>query len=981
MKNFLITLALTVLSFVTTTQVVGATEPANLQVKTAEQISDFKTGTLQGFVYDRQSGEPMPGVNVTYKDKSGKATGTVTDIDGKYSIELPARSVNLLFSCLGYQNTTVNMVLNPNENRKNDVYMDIESTLLGEVVVSAGRFEQKLSDITVSMDLLKSEQILHQAPTDITSTLNTLPGVDINDRQPSIRGGNGWTYGVGSRCLVLVDGMNALDPGNGTVNWNSLPLENIEQVEVIKGASSVLYGSSALNGIINIRSRRPDLNPVTTFKTYIGIYGNPAEESYRWADRDFWKDNKYPVEPLTRRNIFSGIRNPYYEGADLSHSRRIGNLDLSGSLNLFTDEGYRQQGYNKRFRIGANLCYHHPLKTENMLNYGINIGFLSDQNADFFIWRSPSQVYQPSAFANMGRESNTLDLSPFVNFTNPNKNTSHKVKARFHYRDNGIVQATQPKNIAAILGDMGTDIEGLSQLITDVKGGNISSLMPVIGPLLKKDIPGMVNGATGLLNQYFPTATTADYCDLISFVMKSGIPSDKKDLIPWLSGVIDPKVPHSPIDRDYTYYVDYQFNKKWEKGPNLTTGLTYEHTTLDSQKTGNHDSDNAAIFLQYDQRFVDKVSVSAGMRMEYYRVDNFLREAETKIGKGSIPFRPIFRAGINWQCGTFSFLRASFGQGYRYPSLTEKYARKDIGGVGVFPNHNLKAEKGLNAEIGFKQGYKFGNVKGTVDLSGFYTQYDDMIEFRFGFFNNETFEYIDSFKDVMGMMGGPQSPGLGAQFYNVSRARIYGCEVSTQGIWQANDHTSLTYNLGYVFLEPEDVDYKAKNEREDAYTDPLQMKEKSNNSKYLKYRQRHTAKLVLDFNWKKLDIGLNLVAKSKTLAVDYIMVDERHPAQPFLNIDPVNGKVSTEYTGDYKPQVMDYVRDLLFGVSGGENLASYWAKHNKPYCILDLRLGYKFSDKISGQFSVNNVLNTEYSTRPMAVAAPRSFIVQLNFKI
>ena len=53
--------------------------------------------------------------------------------------------------------------------------------------------------------------------------------------------------------------MSVLSPQNGVINWNSVPLENVQQVEVIKGASSVLYGSSALNGIINIRTARPGL--------------------------------------------------------------------------------------------------------------------------------------------------------------------------------------------------------------------------------------------------------------------------------------------------------------------------------------------------------------------------------------------------------------------------------------------------------------------------------------------------------------------------------------------------------------------------------------------------------------------------------------------------------------------------------------------------------------------------------------------------
>ena len=917
--------------------------------------------TINGVVYDKETSEPLPGVNILYTDQNGKSQGLVSDLDGSYSIHVPASGVDFLFAYIGYENQTLHLVFAPNEVKIQDIYLEMQSTLLGEVVVSASRFEQKLSDVTVSMDLLKEAQISRQSPSDLSSSLNTLPGVDINDKQPSIRGGNGWTYGVGSRCLILVDGMNVLDPANGMVNWNTLPVENIAQVEVMKGASSVLYGSSALNGIINIRSKRPELDPKTTIRTYVGVYGNPAQDSYEWADQQFWKNNNYAVKSFSRKSFLSGVRNPICEGADLSHSRRIGNFDVSASMNFFTDEGYRQQGYNKRFRVGGNMTYHQPMAdAAKNLNYGFNADYLADQSADFFLWRSPAEAYRPSAFANLGREGNQFNLNPFLNYTDDEHQLSHKIKARFFYKDDCLIQASEPANIATILGNMGTDLDRISNTIGTIKGGDYSIFVPILVPLLKGDLGGLVNNATGILQGFFPNATTADYSDLIAWVMQHGLPSGQDDLIPWLSGAIAPQPDPVHIDRMYNYYLDYQFHKNWNSGANLTTGLTYEHNTQVSELTGSHNTDNVSVFLQYDQRFFDRLSVSAGMRMEYYRVDQFLKEAQTDIFGVSIPFRPIFRAGLNYQLGTYSFLRASFGQGYRYPSLTEKYARKDIGGVGVYPNPELKAESGFNAELGFKQGYRFGNVSGSVDLAAFYTQYSDMIEFRFGFFNNDTYEYINSIPDVVSMLSRNQTPGLGAQFYNVSKARIYGTEIATTGVWKFNSHSSLSYNLGYVFIEPEDVDYKAKNALEDTYTDPLQMKEKSNRSKYLKYRQRHTGKAVLDFNWKRLNLGMNLIVKSRTLAVDYIMVDEREKENP---------------------EIMDYFRTFLFGSVNGKTLDSYWEEHNRAYCTVDLRAGVEISDKISTQLTVSNVFNTEYSTRPMAVAPPRAFLVQLNFTL
>ena len=368
-------------------------------------------------------------------------------------------------------------------------------------------------------------------------------------------------------------------------------------------------------------------------------------------------------------------------------------------------------------------------------------------------------------------------------------------------------------------------------------------------------------------------------------------------------------------------------------------------------------SDNIAAFFQYDQRFWDRLSVSAGVRAEYYRVNNHHREAETKIFGAKVPFRPVFRAGLNYQLADYSFIRASAGQGYRNPSINEKYLRKDIGGVGIYPNLGIKPEKGYNAELGFKQGYKIGNFQGFVDVAGFYTEYRDMVEFQFGLFNNAVYSMINSISDAIQMLTDGKGFGIGAQFHNVSKAQIYGMEISTNGVYDFNKNTKLFYNLGYVYTEPRDADYIERNEIEDLYTAALQMKEKSNTGKYLKYRPKHSFKATVDFQWKRINLGANFAWKSKILAVDYLMMDEREKQQQDL---------------------MDYVRTVLFGKSRGETLATYWKKHNTDYATVDLRFGVKATKEGAFQFMVNNLLNKEYSYRPMAVAAPRTFVVKMD---
>lgn len=910
--------------------------------------------TVKGYIYDEVSNESIPGVSVFYKDKDN-TLGTISDIEGFYEIAVPAGGVTLSFSYLGYELQNIPLVMTRNQSRTINVYLKVQSNLMDEVVVSVGRYEQKMSEITVSMELLKAADIARQAPTDLTAVLTTLPGVDVTDRQPSIRGGSGWTYGVGSRSLIMVDGMSVLTPGSGEINWNVIPMESAEQVEVLKGASSVLYGSSALNGLINVRTKRPGLEPSTRVNMYMGIYGNPSNSENQWWDRGFWKDGKYPVEAMLRRNVLSGVRNPIYNGVDFSHSRRVGNLDVSAGLNYFTDEGYRNGNYTKRFRAGGNFTYHDP--RVHGLNYGLNANFLSNDYAGFFMWRSPNAVYEQSPVANMARQANTFYVDPFLNYTNEEKGTTHRFKGRIYRQANEIVSNnTNSKSIFDIADNMGFDYNSIGE-IADIAQNWQTELLPIFAPHLPDVLNGNLNGLMGDLgkfgDKYFPNATSADYMDLISWVMQNRpLPSSVEEAVPWIMNSMNPKSSTSQgPDRTTSYYLDYQFTKNFTDS-RITTGATYEHVNADSYVTGVHNSDNIALFAQYDHKLFNKLNISAGMRLEYYRIDDNYRESETRIFGVDAPFKPVFRGGLNYELAEYSFIRASIGQGYRYPSVVEKYVLKDIGGVGAFPNMQLRAERGYNAEVGIKQGYQIGKLKGFVDLAGFYTRYRDMIEFRIGLFDNQTFDYMQSLPDLFNTINSGHGIGIGAQFDNVGRAEIYGIDGSISGMYDFNPDTRLTFNMGYVYTEPRDMDYKERIAEENANTDLMAMKSKSNDSKYLKYRQKHSVKGVFDLEWKRFSIGTNLAWKSKTLAVDYFFVDERE--KPY-------------------PDLMDHVRNLLYG-----DLHSYWEDNNDGFFTMDLRMAFKLSKHLQFQGIINNLLNTEYSVRPMDVAPPRTFIFQLT---
>ena len=893
---------------------------------------------VTGVVTDFQTREPL--IGVTVYDANDPSHGTVTDFDGNYTISVDTRKPTMLtFSYVGYdsENRSVNAM-----TKVINVPLLTHNEILDDVVVTAGRFEQRQTDVTVSMEVLKPQALRSQAPTDLSSTLQTLPGVEIIDKQPSIRGGGGWTYSVGSRCQVLMDGMTILNPKTGEINWNNIPLENVAQVEVIKGASSVLYGSSALNGVINVRTQRPGLEPETKVSGYVGIYDN-------------YKDYAY-----------TGARLPLYYGAEASHSRRVGNFDVSMAISGFKDEGYRKQSFNDRVRLGGNLTYHHPVDEGKYMTVGANMNYVANQFGDFFIWRSPKDPIHPSPLTNMGRKEHNFNIDPFFNYDDTERGISHKLRTRFYLTSDNLTVPSELKSTADIAKWAITsfDMDKVKGYYDQIQGyinndgmemtdALLLTFQDVILPIMDEDWMTAINEGINLVqNGLGYTGTIAELQDVAAYGMN----------------LLADNTPTRP-ELTYNGYIDYQFAKQWDNGVRLTTGINWNHITNTANVTGTHHTDNLAAYLQYDHRIADKLSLSAGMRLEYYRMDNQYKEANIQLGSWLCPVRPVFRAGLNWEIYKAGFLRASFGQGYRNPSVTEKFARKDIGGVGVYPNHDIKPESGFNAEIGYKQLYKFGPITGTLDVAAFYTEYRDMIEYQFGLFRNSDFSMVNSMTDVLDeaekMINDFKETksfknagiGIGAQFVNVSHARIYGAEVSTAGKVDIQKDMGLRYSIGYTFTEPEDLDNASRIEKEKTYTDPLQMKNKSNDTKYLKYRNRHSFKTTIDYNYKWLSLGVNMMYRSKMLAVDYLMVDEREKAQEDL---------------------MDYARKFIFGYEDGVSLHDYWMAHNTGVFTMDLRASVRFKEHVEFQFLVNNLLNTEYSFRPMALAPPRSFVCRVN---
>jgi iron complex outermembrane receptor protein len=192
--------------------------------------------------------EPLISANVVIDASKGWAA--VTDFDGNYEINVPAGTYDVSYRYIGKEEQKIKVTLAAGETKTLNVVLKDRQQLLDVVVISGTKYETKLSEQTVSMDVVKGSSLASQNITSLDAGMTKVPGVTIADGQVNIRGGAGWSYGAGSRVLVLVDDLPLLSADAADAKWSIVPMENVEQVEVIKGAASALYGSGALNGIV-----------------------------------------------------------------------------------------------------------------------------------------------------------------------------------------------------------------------------------------------------------------------------------------------------------------------------------------------------------------------------------------------------------------------------------------------------------------------------------------------------------------------------------------------------------------------------------------------------------------------------------------------------------------------------------------------------------------------------------------------------------
>lgn len=219
-----------------------------------------QTQKISGIVKDRDTNEPLAGVNIAVKKT---VQGTTTDVNGRYAIQVPAKAT-LLFSFIGYKSSEITL----NNQSELNVNLVADNQQLQEVqVVAFG--EQRKRDVTGSIVSLKANEIKgNTAMSPDVALQGRVSGVQITQSggtpggavRINVRGVA--SINSNSQPLIVIDGLPIISSafGSGGISMNPLAEINpddIESMEVLKDASaSILYGSRAANGVILITTKK-----------------------------------------------------------------------------------------------------------------------------------------------------------------------------------------------------------------------------------------------------------------------------------------------------------------------------------------------------------------------------------------------------------------------------------------------------------------------------------------------------------------------------------------------------------------------------------------------------------------------------------------------------------------------------------------------------------------------------------------------------
>jgi outer membrane receptor for ferrienterochelin and colicin len=253
-------------------------------------IVEKDVGVVSGQVFDAETSSPLEFVNV-YLD--GTHIGTTTVNGGKFKMRsIPAGTYRLIIQHIGYEKyIEEHLPIGPGKSITRSIGLRPTEVQGQEVVITATQKELTAQMAPASVLILRAKDLNTRPADTFDQALENSPGISvyrsagISVQSMSIRGSSDVAGGgVGNRVLLMIDGRPALTPDAGGAFWSLVPTNFIDRVEVVKGAFSSLYGSTAMGGVINVITRRPTYRAITKINLGYGLF-EKAPPSIRYTEK------------------------------------------------------------------------------------------------------------------------------------------------------------------------------------------------------------------------------------------------------------------------------------------------------------------------------------------------------------------------------------------------------------------------------------------------------------------------------------------------------------------------------------------------------------------------------------------------------------------------------------------------------------------------------------------------------------------------
>ena len=528
-----------------------------------------------------------------------------------------------------------------------------------DVYVTATRVEKELQDVPMSVSVMTSEDIKRSPARTIGELLQDIPGVEINNsggqgfKRISIRGESP------NRVLILIDGQKLVE--NKSMDGTPLLIDpsNVERVEVIKGPASVLYGSEAIGGVVNIITKKGGDKPI---QGEASVAYNGASNGFAESLSAFGGMNGFKYRVSGSYSDQGNLRTPDGEAPNTSFRQKEGSAFLS-------------YDFSDKFTVGGGV---------DSFKGSIYSGSMEPGYENFAVNVPKWQRDKVYAFAEAKNVTPWLPRVRFDAFWQENEKDMHN-----HIEVDGMPM-TQDRYANNKNGQIGASVQADWQIGADhylITGYDINR------DTLKATTRGKATPRGAMSEALAQMKGVYDRMVGVNPGMAAGIKASLEE----------------EIDDLFNYT-----SVAYHKGDMLTNALYAQMESM----------------LPYD------FTLNYGVRYTWVQSNMNRADGIKTLGtfgtvngmdvgteSSSDNSRPVFNVGLTWSGIPDLTLRATFAQGFRAPSLQEKYIVSSMGGGTILPNPGLKPETSNSYEIGAR--YVHEGL--SVDVAAFYSDADDYI--------------------------------------------------------------------------------------------------------------------------------------------------------------------------------------------------------------------------------------------------------------